>query len=211
VSLVLERGDDVSSAPGSARRCRACEGPLEQRRGAFQYCESCRARRCPTCRQIGFHVGTHRIGPHRVEPVRYDAISAAELEDVILRSYALAHDAARAIVGDDAALDCANAAVVYALAHRPYLRRINVWYIVQTARTEALMRVRRAKHLLVVEDVDRDVSRSDLIQDTGSPLQWALAWETVDERERVEQARAERAAERTRPLYVPIAEILAAK
>ncbi|HZF03661.1 MAG TPA: hypothetical protein VE932_04940 [Patescibacteria group bacterium] len=37
---------------------------------------------------------------------------------------------------------------------------------------------RRPRRLIV------DVYRSDFIQDSGTPLQWAIAWEAVGERER---------------------------
>lgn len=55
-----------------------------------------------------------------------------------------------------------------------------------------------------------DVYRSDFLQDSGTPLQWLLAWEVVGYRERAERARAERAAARAMPLRVSIGEDLAA-
>jgi DNA-directed RNA polymerase specialized sigma24 family protein len=55
-----------------------------------------------------------------------------------------------------------------------------------------------------------DVSLSDFVGDTGSPLQWAMAWESVGAREQVERSRAERAQARAMPLRVSIGAILEA-
>ena len=195
------------SRPDPSRRCRACGGPVEKRPGA-RYCDACRARRCPTCRQIGFHVGQHRIGPHRVEPERLDLVSTAELEAVILGAYALAHDRARALVGEQDALDAAHNAIVDVLARRAFLPRVSPWYIVRASVTSALMQLRRDDRLIPVEDPEgirsRDDSLSDLCQQSGSPEQWLAAWNVVAEREQAERIRAERAAERAKPLRTTI-------
>jgi len=155
--------------------------------------------------------GSHR-NAHRVPSVRVDAVTLGELEQSILSAYSLAYDRARTIVGDDLAFDAVHDAIVGTLARRPFLPRVSPWYVVKASTTNALLR-RRRERLVPVENVD-DVAardRSDVVQDSGSPLAWAVAWETIAEREQAERIRAERAAARTMPLHVPIAEILAAK
>jgi len=203
------------SRPDPSRRCRACQGPLEKRRAQL-YCDACRTTRCPTCRQIGFHVGKHHIGPHRVLPERLDVVGAAELESTILSAYALAHDAAAKIVGQEEAFDCAHEAIAYVLARRPFLPSVHAAYIVRASVTTALCRLRRGARVALVEDPDDvtpggDVFRSDVFPDSGTPLGWALAWEAVEAREQAERIRAKRVKARAMPLRVPIGELLEAR
>ena len=147
---------------------------MEKRPGA-RYCDACRARRCPTCRQIGFHVGQHRIGPHRVEPERLDLVSTAELEAVILGAYALAHDRARALVGEQDALDAAHNAIVDVLARRAFLPRVSPWYIVRASVTSALMQLRRDDRLIPVEDPEgiRSASRAGALSNGWPRGTWS--------------------------------------
>lgn len=131
--------------------CRTCrERPATDWR---TLCASCRASQCASCG--GLH-GTHR-NAHRVAAVPVpDPISQADLEAVILGGYGLAHRHARAIVGDEEAMDAVHSAMAGMLRRRVFLRPpLSAWYLVKAARTEALMMLRARRRVVLVDDLER--------------------------------------------------------
>jgi DNA-directed RNA polymerase specialized sigma24 family protein len=114
------------------------------------------------------------------------------------------------------ARDVVHDAIARVIELAPYLRggdsSVGAYFLtVAWSRAVRVAKVRR--RLVPLEPVEgREYGyRSDLVQHSGTPLEWLTAWETIEARERVERIRAERAAERARPLHVPLGEILAAR
>jgi hypothetical protein len=210
------------------RLCVACGaaiaalGPRPDRR---RYCDACLAK--PRCRECSRRGGLHwpscrwEQRRHYVPAPRRDAVTVEELVH-LLTAYRLdLLRRAAAVVGFHDAEDVAQATAEDLTRRLPTLEYLTVNYLRRAVRSTALLTIRRRQCQRRAPEVSMgtsqslvglagDVYRSDVLQDSGTPLQWLLAWETVGDRERAERARAERAAARAMPLRVSISEIVAA-
>jgi len=196
-----------------SRPCVACgaaivaRGPRPDKR---RYCDACLAK--PKCRECSGRGGLHwpscRWEQRRryVPPPRRDAVTSEEFVHLYTAYRLDLLRRAAAVVGFHDAEDVAQDTAESLTRSLPSLASLNVNYLRRAVRNTALLTIRRRQRQKRAPEVSLgssqsldgltagDVFRSDFMQDSGTPLQWAVAWEVVGERERAERMRAERAA-----------------